>query len=133
MSRIVCEHNITNVNSLLPESWTLILTFIKVTIIARLLQLDVYLINCQLGICGYFGYFYLKTKSTSPTSYLDITLRHVLQHPDSVGPGIVVAGIAAGSVRAHLHLLVERPGQMVAELLAPLGISLLCFTLVLLL
>lgn len=57
----------------------------------------------------------------------------MLQHPDAVGPGIVVAGIEAGSVTAHLHLLVEHPGQMVPELLAPFCIRLLCLTLLLLL
>lgn len=46
-----------------------------------------------------------------------------------MGPGVVVAGIATGGVTAHLHLLVERPGQMVAELLAPLCIRWLCFAL----
>lgn len=49
-----------------------------------------------------------------------------------MGPRVVVAGIAAGSIRAHLHLLMECPGQMVTELLAPLCIHLLCFTLLLL-
>lgn len=43
-------------------------------------------------------------------SYLDVTLGHMLHHPDTMGPGVVVAGIAAGSIRAHFHLLVERLG-----------------------
>lgn len=64
-------------------------------------------------------------------SHLNVAHGHVLQHPDAVRPGIVVAGIAAGSVTAHLYLLVERPGQMVTELLAPL--FMICLPLLLLL
>lgn len=47
----------------------------------------------------------------------------MLQHPDAMGPGVVVAWVAAGGVAAHLHLLAERPGQMVAELLAGLHVG----------
>ncbi|TNN36311.1 hypothetical protein EYF80_053532 [Liparis tanakae] len=46
--------------------------------------------------------------------YLGVPVGHVPQHPDAVRPGVVVAGVAAGGVRAHLHLLVERPGQVLA-------------------
>lgn len=57
----------------------------------------------------------------------------MLQHPDAVGPGVVVARVAAGGVAAHLHLLAERPGQMVAELLARLHVGYLGLGLALLL
>lgn len=68
------------------------------------------------------GHEALKKRSSS---HLDVAPRHVLQHPDAMGPGVVVAGVTAGGVTAHLHLHVECPGQMVAELLAPLCVALL--------
>lgn len=72
-----------------------------------------------------------KKRKTQRRSHLDVAHGHVLQHPDPMGPGVVVAGISTGGVAAHLHLLVEGPGQMVAELLAPLAISWLGFALLL--
>lgn len=74
-----------------------------------------------------------KKESFCSCVYLDVTHGHVLQHPDAVGPGVVVAGVTSGSVRAHSHLLVECSGQMFSELLTPAYISLLCFTLLLML
>lgn len=66
-------------------------------------------------------------------SYLHVAPGHVLQHPDPMGPGVVVTGVATSGVAAHLHLLVEHPGQMFAELLAPLSVGRLCLALLLLL
>jgi len=52
------------------------------------------------------------------STYLNIILSHVLQHPYTVGPGVVVAGVTAGRLRTHTHLLVEEPGLVCAETLA---------------
>ena len=50
--------------------------------------------------------------------YLNIILCYVLQHPDPMGPGVIVAGVAAGRLRTHAHLLVKEFCLMHAEVVA---------------
>lgn len=42
----------------------------------------------------------------SSYSYLEVARGHVLQNPDTMRPGIVVARVTAGGVGTHLHLFV---------------------------
>lgn len=41
------------------------------------------------------------------TIYLQIAFGHVLQDPDTVRPGVVVAGVTARGICTHLHLLMH--------------------------
>ena len=50
--------------------------------------------------------------------YLHVVLCYVLQHPDPMGPRVVIAGVAAGRLRTHAHLLVKEFCLMRAEVLA---------------
>ena len=50
--------------------------------------------------------------------YLNVVFCYVLQHPDTMGPGIIIAGVAAGCLRTHAHLLVKEFCLMRAKVLA---------------
>lgn len=54
-------------------------------------------------------------KAAEDSAYLQIAFSHVLQYPDAMGPGIIVAGVTAGCFCTDPHFLLQGSLQPIAR------------------